>query len=134
MTYLLDTDTCIYIINQRPRHVFERFEREPFGAVGISSITVAELSYGAAKSQQSGKNLQALDEFLYPLTFYDFDKDAAGAYGNVRTQLERQGTPIGSNDLFIAAHALSLNATLVTNNTREFSHVSELRLENWIDE
>ena len=133
MTYLLDTDICIYIVNQRPRHVFERFARELFGSIGISSITVAELSCGMAKSQRPAKNLEVLEEFLYPLTLHDFGTEAARAYGNVRVRLERQGTPVGSNDLFIAAHALSLNATLVTNNIREFSCVPDLPVENWVD-
>ena len=134
MTYLLDTDICIYIMNQRPRHVFERFSREPFGTIGISSISVAELSYGMAKSARANENLSVLEEFLYPLTVHHFDSRAARAYGAVRVTLERQGTPIGANDLFIAAHALSLDATLITNNTREFSCVPNLPLENWIDE
>jgi len=134
VTYLLDTDICIYIMNQRPKHVFRRFTREPFGTIGVSSISVAELSYGMAKSARPDKNLDVLEEFLYPLTLHNFDPQAARAYGGVRASLERQGTPIGANDLFIAAHALSLNATLVSNNLREFSIISDLRVENWADE
>lgn len=132
MTYLLDTNICIYIMRQHPRQVFERFRALGVGRVGISSISVAELSYGVAKSPRAAQNARALDEFLYPLTVHAFDKPAAHAYGQLRASLERQGTPIGANDLFIAAHALSLGATLVTNNLSEFSRIPDLKLEQWV--
>jgi tRNA(fMet)-specific endonuclease VapC len=133
MTYLLDTDICIYIMRQRPRQVFERFRQEGVGRVGISSISVAELSYGVAKSQRAAQNARVLDEFLYPLTVHAFDKPAAHAYGRLRALLERQGSSIGSHDLFIAAHALSLKATLVSNNISEFGRIPGLKLENWTE-
>jgi len=133
MTYLLDTNICIYIMRQHPRQVFERFRKEGVGRVGISSISVAELSYGVAKSQRAPQNASALDEFLYPLTVHAFDKPAAHAYGRLRALLEGQGTPIGANDLFIAAHALSLDATLVSNNVGEFGRIPDLKLENWAE-
>ena len=132
MTYLLDTNICIYIMRRHPRQVFERFRKEGIGRVGISSISVAELSYVVAKSQRAVQNARALDQFLYPLIVHAFDKPAAHAYGRLRAFLERQGTPIGSNDLFIAAHALSLGATLVSNNVNEFGRISDLKLETWV--
>jgi tRNA(fMet)-specific endonuclease VapC len=133
MSYLLDTNICIYIMRQHPCQVFERFRKEGVGRVGISSISVAELSYGVAKSQRAARNARALDEFLYPLTVHAFDKPAAHAYGHLRALLERQGTPIGPLDTLIAAHALSLDATLVTNNVSEFRRIPDLKIENWAE-
>ena len=93
---------------------------------------MAELQYGVWKSQYREQNQRALSQFLIPLVIADFDEQAASVYGKVRATLEAQGTPIGSLDTLIAAHALSLNVTLVTNNIREFSRVPGLRLENWV--
>ena len=133
MTYMLDTNICIYIMRRRPAHVFGRFRKEGPERVGISSISVAELRFGMEKSQRVEENLAALDEFLYPLSLYDFGVLEANIYGKLRVGLEQRGTPIGSLDTLIAAHALSLGATLVTNNTREFGRVPELSVENWAD-
>jgi tRNA(fMet)-specific endonuclease VapC len=130
--YLLDTNTCIYIINRRPLQVFERFAGLRFGEIAISSITGAELAYGVAKSG-SQRNQQALDKFLSPLEILSFDEAAMRCYGALRSGLERRGTPIGSLDSLIAAHALSLGATLVSNNLREFQRIEGLALENWLD-
>lgn len=130
--YLLDTNICIYIINQRPAGVFEHFSGLQPGQAGISSITQAELDFGVAKSG-SKRNRAALDKFLLPLEVHDFSADAARAYGDVRTHLESRGTPIGAMDTLIAAHALALGHTLVTNNTREFQRVPDLKLENWAE-
>jgi len=130
--YLLDTNICIYIINRRPMEVFDRFEGLKAGQLAISSITGAELSFGVAKSG-SERNQRALDKFLAPLEILSFDEAAMRSYGPVRSHLESQGTPIGSMDLLIAAHALALGATLVTNNTREFERVPGLVLENWVE-
>jgi tRNA(fMet)-specific endonuclease VapC len=129
--YLLDTNICIYIINKRPMEVFDRFEGLAVGQVAISSVTGAELSFGVEKSGSS-RNRQALDKFLAPLDILPFDEAAMRTYGPLRSHLEAQGTPIGSMDLLIAAHALALNATLVTNNIREFQRVPGLVLENWV--
>jgi tRNA(fMet)-specific endonuclease VapC len=101
------------------------------GDVGISVITVAELSYGAEKSQRPEENLRALEQFLLPFVVVDFGSAAASAYRRVRAHLERRGTPIGSMDVLIAAHALSLEATIVTNNGREFQRVPGLSVEDW---
>lgn len=129
--YLLDTNTCIYIINRQPLAVFEHFARLRAGQVAISGISGAELHFGVAKSR-SERNLQALDKFLAPLDVLPFDEAAMRAYGDLRAHLEREGTPIGTLDTLIAAHALALDCVLVTNNLREFQRVPGLRLENWV--
>lgn len=128
---LLDTNTCIYIINRRPPEVFEHFAGREVGEVAISSITGAELTFGVAKSG-SRKNRDALDKFLAPLVVLPFDETAMREYGELRSHLERQGQPIGALDQLIAAHALALDAVLVTNNEREFRRVPRLRLANWV--
>ena len=130
--FLLDTNTCIYIINRRPAEVFERFAGLRLGDVAISSITGAELNFGVIKSG-SRRNLDALEKFLAPLDALPFDDSAMREYGPLRTHLERVGTPIGAMDLLIAAHALALRSTLITNNLREFSRVPGLGLGNWVD-
>jgi len=116
--YLVDTDTCIYIIKKRPLWVFDKFQTLSMGQVCISSVTLAELEYGVKKSQAQKKNQLALEEFILPLSVMPFDKSAAHYYGEIRATLERKGIPIGPLDFMIAAHALSLNFTLVTNNVR----------------
>ena len=131
MKYLLDTDICVFMIRQKPSQILDRFEALAFGDVGVSSITVAELRYGTHKSQRPAQNQEALAQLLTPLIIADFDNAAAEAYGVIRAALERQGTPIGSLDTLIAAHALSLGVILVTNNEREFSRVPGLKLVNW---
>jgi tRNA(fMet)-specific endonuclease VapC len=132
MKAMLDTNICIYIIKRRPQSVLDRFSTFPIGDIGISSITLAELEYGAAKSAQPKKNREALEEFVSPLDIATFDRDAAEAYGRIRAALERKGLPIGAMDMLIAAHALNLGVNLVTNNETEFRRVSGLRVENWI--
>ncbi len=127
---LLDTNICIYIINAKPPAVLARFKNYGFGAIGLSSVVAAELAFGVAKSC-SARNRQALEMFLAPLTILPFDAAAVWAYGDLRADLERCGTPIGALDTMIAAHALSLQAVLVTNNSHEFVKVSGLQLENW---
>jgi tRNA(fMet)-specific endonuclease VapC len=128
--YLLDTNICIYIINRRPPQVFEHFTGLTFGQVAISSITGAELHFGVARSG-SQRNLQALEKFIAPLETLPFDEAAMRHCGPLRSELERVGQPIGALDTLIAAHALSLGATLVTNNVREFERVPGLVIENW---
>lgn len=132
MKYMLDTNSCIGLIRHRPKNLIERLVACLPGEVGVSSITVAELAYGAQKSSRAAQNISALDEFLIPLDVKDFDQRAAAVYGDVRALLEKQGKMIGSMDMLIAAHALSLDATLVTNNTREFQRVTNLQLEDWM--
>ncbi len=132
MKFLLDTNICIYIIKQKPPEVLQRFNAYQVGDLGISSITVAELEFGVKKSKFPQKNQQALEQFLIPLNIVDFDRAAALIYGDIRAKLEKQGTPIGSLDTLIAAHALSLNITLITNNLKEFDRVQNLKLDNWV--
>ena len=127
---LLDTNICIYIINAKPPAVLARFRDYQLGEIGLSSVVAAELAFGVAKSG-SPRNEAALKLFLAPLQILPFDEGAAWAYGKLRADLERQGQSIGALDTLIAAHALSLDAILVTNNTREFSRIADLRLENW---
>lgn len=128
---LLDTNICIYIINAKPPAVLARFQQYRLGDIGLCSVVAAELAVGVAKSG-SARNRQALEMFLAPLTILPFDAAAVWAYGDLRADLERRGTPMGSLDTMIAAHALSLQAMLVTNNTCEFAKVPGLQLDNWI--
>jgi tRNA(fMet)-specific endonuclease VapC len=129
--YILDTNICIYIIKKKPEKVFRKFRVLNQGIVGISSITLAEMQYGIGKSSKPVKNQEALNQFLQPLNILDFNSKAATEYGKIRSDLERKGTPIGSLDLLIAAHARSIGAILVTNNTKEFNRVIDLKIENW---
>lgn len=132
MKYLLDTNICIYIIKNSPRSVIDKFHALRIGDLGISSITLAELEYGVSKSTHKAKNQEALYKFITPLEILHFDSLAAQFYGHVRADLERQGKPIGSMDMMIAAHALSLNTILITNNVKEFTRVKSLHVENWV--
>jgi len=132
MGYLLDTNICIYLIKHRPPQVRARFEQVPLGHIGVSSITLAEMQYGVEKSQSRERNRQALQQFFAVLKVHPFDEAASQQYGKIRALLEKKGTPIGSLDTLIAAHALSLDLTLVTNNLKEFQRVPDLRIENWV--
>ncbi|HYA77845.1 MAG TPA: type II toxin-antitoxin system VapC family toxin, partial [Verrucomicrobiae bacterium] len=109
----------------------KHFNAHKIGDLGISSITLAELRYGASKSQHIEKNRQALDEFILPLEIGDFDERAAAAYGMILADLEKTGKPIGSMDMLIGAHALALGVTLVTNNTKEFKKIKDLKVVDW---
>lgn len=132
MKYMLDTNICIYIIKRKPVDVIEKFKSLSVNDVCISSVTLAELSYGVEKSQYQEKNRLALEEFTLPLEIMPFDEEAASQYGYVRALLEGRGTPIGSLDLMIAAHALSLNSIVVTNNVKEFSRIPDLKVQDWV--
>jgi tRNA(fMet)-specific endonuclease VapC len=132
MIYLLDTNTCIYIIKRKPKEVFNKFQAITPSDIGISSISVAELEYGVAKSQYPDRNRAALAQFLLPFEIIKFDEQAAAIYGEIRVTLERSGKIIGGMDLLIAAQALSLNLTLITNNLKEFNRIQFLKLENWV--
>jgi tRNA(fMet)-specific endonuclease VapC len=131
MSYLLDTDICITLIRHKPPALLQHITRHTLDEIAISSITAAELQFGVQKSQYPERNQRALEQFLLPLSIIAFDYAAAMHYGQIRAALERQGTPIGALDLLIAAHALSLTYTLVTNNEREFARVPGLQWENW---
>ena len=129
---LLDTNTCIYIINNRPPNVLERFRKYKAGEVGISSIAASELAYGVAKSG-SLKNRTALEMFLAPMQILPFASQCLWFYADLRASLEKQGLSIGPMDTLIAAQALSIDGTLVTNNIKEFMRVPKLKLENWFE-
>lgn len=131
MKWLLDTNVCIAVIRQRPESALRRLRGKQVGQVGLSTITLAELEFGAAKSQQPARARAALREFLLPLEVVPFDEAAADAYGTVRAAMEKKGRPIGPLDTLIAAHALALGTVLVTNNTREFRRVPGLSVEDW---
>ena len=133
MRYLLDTNICIYIAKRKPEGVLTRFERLRPGDVGISIITYLELVYGAWNSQRAEANLAIIDRLRRIIPVQPLDVAVATHYGRLRTELERKGRPIGGYDLLIAAHALSLGLTLVTNNVREFARVEGLRIDNWAD-
>lgn len=129
--FVLDTNICVALIRQRSEALLTRLRAQPIGGVAISSITLAELEYGVEKSTRPEQNRDALIAFLAPLEVLRFDEAAASRYGVLRADLERRGQPIGSLDLLIAAHALSLGVTLVTNNVREFRRVPGLMVEDW---
>jgi tRNA(fMet)-specific endonuclease VapC len=129
--YLLDTNICIYIIKRRPESVIRELAKQAVGEVGISTITAAELWHGVVRSQSVERSRAALEQFMVPLVTAEFDAAAAIVYGQIRVALERQGRSIGPFDNLIAAHALTLGATLVTNNEREFQRVPGLTVVNW---
>ncbi|MGZ8160534.1 MAG: type II toxin-antitoxin system tRNA(fMet)-specific endonuclease VapC [Methylobacter sp.] len=124
--YLVDTNICIFLLNQRAGYerIVQRMDGLERAPIGLSAITVAELEFGVAASQRQGDNFSRLERFLLEFEVLPFDRDAARPYGSLRKSLQAQGTPIGPLDFLIAAHALALKATLVTNNTREFQRVS----------
>ncbi len=132
MKYMLDTNICIGLIRQKPQKIIQRLTRCEPGEVGVSSLTIAELAHGANKSNQVEQNLSALEQFLLPIEVADFDQQASAAYGVVRAYLEREGKIIGSMDMLIGAHALSLGVILVTNNVDEFQRIPKLKVEDWM--
>ena len=129
--FMLDTDLCIYLINERDVTLRERFEANA-GNICISSVTYAELCFGVAHSARVERNSRELDAFCLDLDILPFDTEAGVHYGDIRHALSRPGRLIGANDLLIAGHARSVDATLVTNNEREFSRVPDLMIENWL--
>ncbi len=133
MLYMLDTNICSYIIKNAPEGVkikLKEVEREH--ELGLSSIVVSELFYGAYR-KNSEKLVKLIKDFIENFSIYNFDSVAAEIYGKIRAKLERSGSLIGAYDLQIAAHAISLNAVLVTNNEREFKRIKGLKVENWVD-
>jgi tRNA(fMet)-specific endonuclease VapC len=131
MTYLLDTNTCIKYLNGRSENIRLKLDSARQEGIVVCSIVKAELFYGAMKSKNPQKNLANQNRFLERFISLPFDDDASKIYGEIRAHLEKKGTHIGPNDLLIAATALANNATLVTNNTREFGRVEGLKLEDW---
>ena len=133
LRYLLDTNICIYIRDRRPPEVRERFARLTPGAVGMSVVTYGELVYGALKSVRRAETLAKIQRLAALVPVMTPASGAGARYGEIRYVLERSGMPIGNNDLWIAAHALELRVTLVTNNIKEFARVPGLLLENWAE-
>jgi len=130
--YMLDTSTCIYVLKERSQRLRHRFKATP--ALCISAVTYAELCFGIENSAASLRDARwgQLAAFTRLLLIEPLEEEAARHYGRLRARLRRQGLPIGNNDLFIAAHALSLGAVLVTNNEREFRRIPDLTVENWL--
>jgi len=131
MSYLLDTNVCIYTIKKKPPAVLKQVQSKQPGEISVSTITLAELEYGIARSRYPDRNRVALLEFLLPLVVLDFDRRAAAEYGRIRSWLESGGKPIGPLDMLLAAQAKSHDLTLVTNNEKEFGRIEGLRIANW---
>jgi tRNA(fMet)-specific endonuclease VapC len=131
MKYLIDTNICIYIMNKKPDDVIQKFKQIKIGEIGVSTITISELQYGISKSRKRKKNEIRLNEFITPLEILPYDESAAKAYGDLRYELEKAGKSIGPLDLLIAAHAVSRNLIVVTNNDKEFKRIKKLKVENW---
>lgn len=129
--YLLDTDTCIYLLNDKLPQVEARLREVPAVRVGITAVTAAELRFGALNSARPEKNMVRAEAFIGGLNVVAFDDRAASQFARIKSHLKRQGTPIGTPDLIIAACVLSVGGTLVTNNVREFGRVPGLAWENW---
>lgn len=132
MKYLLDTNICIYIIKKKPLNVLKHFNKIKIGNIFISSITIAEIYYGIAKSLKTSENLLAFEQFLLPLEILDFTKSDSLEYGKIRADLEIKGNVIGAMDMLIAAQAKSNDLILVTNNEKEFKRIDGIKCENWI--
>ena len=131
--YLLDTNICIYIAKKKPLEVYQRLSELVVGDVGMSLITLGELRFGAEKSQHRDIALEKLNRLVNYIPIILPSEKTAEKYAQIRGFLEKKGQPIGNNDLWIAAHALSLNTTLVTNNTKEFIKAPDLLVENWVN-
>lgn len=131
MTYMLDTNICIYAIKNKPEQVLEKLKQNLSNGICISAITLAELQHGVEKSMNPEKNSMALLQFLSILDILPFDDLAAVEYGKICAYLQKRGTPIGTMDILIAAHAKTENLIIVTNNVREFERVPDLKIENW---
>lgn len=132
MNILLDTDTCIYLINKRHQKILGRLRRFSPDSVFISSITVAELYYGMEKSKKPPQNLKALDEFLTSFEILAYSKRHSKVYGKIRAELEKAGKIIGPYDMMIASQAICENMRLISNNLKEFKRVKKLKVETWV--
>lgn len=132
MIYMLDTNICIYILNNKPIEYLEKLKKiEKKYSVVISSIVFAELQYGVANSQRREQNQNNVNMLLSRLEILDYSARCAKYYGEIRADLKKKGVIIGGNDLFIASHAVCEEAVLVTNNAKEFSRIKNLKLEDW---
>jgi len=134
MIYMLDTNICSYIIRNRPLYIKDKLkETEKDNTVSLSSIVVSELFYGAYK-KSSNRLIKVIEDFINSFEIYEYGLNAAKEYGLIRADLERQGLIIGAYDMQIAAHAVVLDAVLVTNNEREFKRIKELTIKNWTED
>ena len=133
MSFLLDTNTCIDFLRGRSAAIRDRIRSRTPGSIGVSVVTAAELRHGAERSARPAHNHTVVDAFLGDLDVLALDEPVARHYGRLRASLERQGHSIAANDLFIAAHALTLRRTLVTSNVREFRRIAGLRWVDWRD-
>ena len=132
MKYMLDTDTFSYLVNGIPQ-VLQRYAKVVEHEVGLSVVSYGEVLFGIGKQQPSPSKQKRIDYLLDQMPIALMDEDVARCYGQIRSALERSGKPIGPNDTWIAAHALSLGATLVTGNLREYKRVAGLKIENWLE-
>jgi tRNA(fMet)-specific endonuclease VapC len=130
--YLLDTNTCIYITKNKPENVIKKFRQLPINSVAMSTINYGELYYGMEKSMHPKRSHAALEALIGFIPVLPLPLEAGKHYGHIRAYLEKKGKIIGNNDLWIAAHCLTLNVTLVTNNTKEFQRIPKLLVENWV--
>lgn len=133
MRYLLDTNVCIRYLNRQSERVYHQMLARSAEEIVLCSVVKAELIYGVKKSKNPVKNMQRLSIFMTPFISLPFDDKAAEIYGQIRTQLEQAGIPIGPNDLMIAAIAIANNVILVTHNVNEFGRIKDFRLEDWED-
>ena len=131
LTYMLDTNICIYVMKNYPPNLLEKFNTLA-EQLCISSITLGELHYGAEKSARRVDNLTAIEHLVARLDVLPFEAKAAAHYGQVRAELERAGTPCGPHDMQIGGHARSEGLIIVTNNMREFNRMPGIRAENWV--
>lgn len=132
LRYLIDTDTCIYLTKNKSERLLKQFQKLEPGEMGMSIITYGELYYGAKKSVQAKEALNRLERLTSLISVCEMSSIVSEHYGEIRLDLEKKGKIIGSNDLWIAAHALALKTTLVTNNEKEFRRVKNLTVENWL--
>jgi len=131
MRYLLDTNVCIRYLNGQSEKICQQLSMKNPEEIALCAIVKAELIYGVYKSRNQARNLQKLFLFFEPFISLPFEDEASGVYGRIRSQLDQAGTPIGPNDLMIAAIAIANNVTLVTHNTSEFSRIGSLYIEDW---
>ena len=129
--YMLDTNICVFLIKKKTPILIERLQKTLPGDLYLSAITLAELEHGVEKSLFPTRNSNALMCFLSMVEILPFNDKATREYGKIKTDLQKLGTPIGPLDTLIAAHARAIGAVLVTNNTKEFARVNDLRLEDW---
>ena len=133
MKYMLDTNTCIYLMNNKDIKLTKKFHNKDPKELCISNITYSELMYGVEKSEKREFNFTRLLLFLSDINILNYDFNASEEYGIIRVELERKGSTIGPNDMLIAAHAKSQNMILVTNNIKEFNRINDLKVENWLN-